>query len=210
MRGSSRALPKYRKHRPSGQAVVTLNGKDIYLGPHGTKTSHVEYDRLIQEWLAHGRMLPSKIECNPISIVELCAEYWKFAKEYYVKDGKQTDEIASVRVALRFIRESFGSLAAEDFGPIALESVRNQMISTGNSRGYINGNINRLRRMFRWGVQKELVPPSTHQALVSLPALRKGRTAARETAPIEPVSSAVVSETIKHATPIIADMIKLQ
>ena len=174
MRGPSGTLPKYRKHRPSGQAVVTLNGKDIYLGPHGTKTSHVEYDRLIQEWLAHGRMLPSKIECNPISIVELCAEYWKFAKGYYVKDGKQTDEIASVRVALRFIRESFGSLAAEDFGPIALESVRNRMIATGNSRKYINGNINRLRRMFRWGVQKELVPPATHQALVSLPAFRKG------------------------------------
>jgi integrase len=103
-----------------------------------------------------------------------------------------------------------GSLAAEDFGPIALESVRNQMIATGNSRKYINGNINSLGRMFRWGVQKELVLPSTHQALVSLPALRKGRTAARETAPIEPVSSAVVSETIKHATTIIADMIKLQ
>ena len=32
-------FPKYRKHRASGQAVVTLNGRDIYLGPHGTKAS---------------------------------------------------------------------------------------------------------------------------------------------------------------------------
>ena len=55
MRGPSTTLPKYRKHRPSGRAVVTLNGKDIYLGPHGTKASHLEYDRLIQEWLAHGQ-----------------------------------------------------------------------------------------------------------------------------------------------------------
>jgi hypothetical protein len=34
--------PKYRKHRASGQAVVTLNGHDYYLGPHGTKASKAE------------------------------------------------------------------------------------------------------------------------------------------------------------------------
>ena len=30
------AAPKYRKHRASGQAVVTLNGKDHYLGMFDT------------------------------------------------------------------------------------------------------------------------------------------------------------------------------
>ncbi len=29
-------VPKYRLHRPTGQAVVTLNGRDTYLGKHGT------------------------------------------------------------------------------------------------------------------------------------------------------------------------------
>jgi len=29
----SHRLPKYRKHRASGQAIVTLNGRDYYLGP---------------------------------------------------------------------------------------------------------------------------------------------------------------------------------
>jgi hypothetical protein len=42
-----RALPSYRHHKPSGQAVVTLNGKDYYLGPWGTKTSRDAYDRLV-------------------------------------------------------------------------------------------------------------------------------------------------------------------
>ena len=41
------AVPKYRRHRASGQAVVTLSGQDFYLGPHGTKASKQEYDRLI-------------------------------------------------------------------------------------------------------------------------------------------------------------------
>ena len=41
------SVPKYRKHRASGQAIVEIGGKTHYLGPHGTKASKVEYDRLV-------------------------------------------------------------------------------------------------------------------------------------------------------------------
>jgi hypothetical protein len=34
-----KALPKYRRHRASGQAIVTISGVDHYLGPHGTNAS---------------------------------------------------------------------------------------------------------------------------------------------------------------------------
>ena len=43
----TKSVPKYRKHRASGQAVVTLSGVDHYLGPRGTKASRIEYDRLV-------------------------------------------------------------------------------------------------------------------------------------------------------------------
>jgi hypothetical protein len=46
------STPKYRKHKASGQAVVTIAGKDHYLGPYGTKASKAEYNRLIGEWMA--------------------------------------------------------------------------------------------------------------------------------------------------------------
>ena len=46
------SVPKYRLHRASGQAVVTIQGRDFYLGPWKSKASRVEYDRLIGEWLA--------------------------------------------------------------------------------------------------------------------------------------------------------------
>ncbi len=49
------ATPKYRKHRASGQAIVTIAGRDHYLGPHRSRASIVEYDRLIAEWLANDR-----------------------------------------------------------------------------------------------------------------------------------------------------------
>ena len=50
-------VPKYRRHKPTGQAVVTLNGRDIYLGKWNTRQSWAEYDRLTGEWLAAGRVL---------------------------------------------------------------------------------------------------------------------------------------------------------
>ena len=48
-------VPKYRRHKPTGQAVVTLSGKDHYLGKWNTTASKAEYSRLIGEWLAAGR-----------------------------------------------------------------------------------------------------------------------------------------------------------
>ena len=55
----TRGLPSYRRHKSSGQAVVTLDGRDFYLGPHGAKVSRAEYDRVIGEWAAYGRRLRS-------------------------------------------------------------------------------------------------------------------------------------------------------
>ena len=53
----TQSLPKYRRHRASGQAFVALNGRRFYLRPHGTKTSKLKYDRLIAEWLQDGRQV---------------------------------------------------------------------------------------------------------------------------------------------------------
>ncbi len=71
----SRRVPLYRKHRASGQAIVVLSGQIFYLGPHGTKTSKLEYDRLIAEWLARGRRPVAREpdESGEITIVELIA-----------------------------------------------------------------------------------------------------------------------------------------
>jgi hypothetical protein len=50
--------PKYRLHKPTGQAVVTIDGRDYHLGVHGTPKSRATYDRLIGEWLSNSRRLP--------------------------------------------------------------------------------------------------------------------------------------------------------
>ena len=48
-------LPSYCRHKASGQAVVTLNGRDHYLGEYGTPESRARYEQLIAEWVASKR-----------------------------------------------------------------------------------------------------------------------------------------------------------
>ncbi len=205
----TKSTPKYRKHRATGQAVVSLNGKDFYLGPHGTKTSKTEYDRLIGEWLANGRTIPqSKGE---ITVTILINAYWKFAKSYYVKDGKKTNELAGVKAAVKVLKDRYGNSPVSEFGPLALEAVRNDMIATGNSRRYINQNIGRIKRMFRWGVSRELIDVEVYQRLKTVDGLKKGKTAARDYAPILPIDDETIELTIKKlVNPVVADMIRIQ
>ena len=69
--------PSYRLHKPSGQAVVTLNGRDTYLGRHDTPESRMEYDRVIAEWLSNGRLPPGTTD---LTINELIVRYLEFVE----------------------------------------------------------------------------------------------------------------------------------
>jgi integrase len=203
-------LPKYRKHK-CGQAVVTLSGVDLYLGPHGTKASRIEYDRVIGEWLAAGRQLPVKPnDAAELTIVELLARYWKFAEQHYRKNGQPTGELENVRYAIRPLKKLYGHTRVRDFGPLALKALQLHMIEVDLSRGVINSRIGKIKRAFRWGVSEQLVPPAVLHGLQSVMGLQRGRTDARESKPVEPVDDDVVEATLHRLPSVVADMVRLQ
>lgn len=207
------AVPKYRKHRASGQAVVTLSGRDFYLGPHGTKVSRDAYDRLIAEYLAEGRRLKSPAspeEPAELTVVEVLARYLEHCKQYYRKDGKQTNEVEAMKVVIRDTRAEFARLPVSKFGPNALKRVRQRWLDRGLTRPGINKNQRRLTRIFRWAVAEELVPPSVIQALTAVPGLRKHRSEAPEPDPVLPVELSVVEKTIGFLPSVVADMVRVQ
>ena len=207
----TQSVPKYRKHKSSGQAIVELSGKQYYLGPHGTKTSKVEYDRLIGEWLQRGRQPnPSEQVGSELSVVELIAKYLTWANGYYVKNGEPTSEVQCIGLSLRIVRKLYGATACVDFGPVALKAVRQRMIDDGLSRKLINQRIGRVKRMFKWGASDELIPPSIHEALRTVEGLRRGRSEARETESVRPIDVAIVDQTIQHMPEVVADMVRLQ
>jgi hypothetical protein len=184
----------YRHHKPSDQAVVTLDGRDFYLGRYGTDESRGEYDRLIAEWLTNGRPLPTPASAggSDLSVNEMLLVYLGHADAYDVKNGKPTVGPGNIRLAIRPLRRLYGQSPARDFGPLALKAVRKAMIDSGLCRSEVNRRVGRLVRAFKWAVSEEMVPPSVYQALQTVPGLRRGRADVRESDPVRPAPEASV------------------
>jgi len=201
--------PAYRKHRASGQGVVTIEGRDFYLGPWGSKASKTEYDRIIGEWLANGRRLAQTV--GDISVAELVLQFWTYAKEYYREPaGKPTIQHLHFKAALDPLVRLYRDNAATSFGPLALDALRNVFIGKGWSRTYVNSQIGKIRLVFKWAVSRELVPPSVHQALCAVGGLKAGKSAAKESAAVEPVADAVVDATLPHLSTVVRSMVQMQ
>jgi integrase len=136
--------------------------------------------------------------------------YLKHAGEYYVKGGRQTREFGCIREAFKPLRQMYELTLVDEFGPLCLQALRESMVELGWSRKYINKQISRVRRMFRWGVSHELVKAETYHALRAVEDLKKGRTSARDFAPVGPVADDVVEITLAELSPIVADMVRFQ
>lgn len=209
-------VPSYCRHKASGRAVVRIDGKDFYLGEFGSEESFAEYERLIGEWrvsrtrLAVRPHLLSQTATPALTVAELLLQYREFARGYYSKDGSPTKEYVEMGLALRPVRELFANLLARDFGPLALQAVRQHMIEQDLSRGVINNRIHRIKRCFRWAVSEERVPPSVYEGLRAVPGLKKYRSTARETDPVQPVPDEDVEAVLPHVAPQVAAMIRLQ
>lgn len=214
MVGKPRRVPSYCRHKASGQAVVRIGGTDHYLGVYGSPESHERYQRIIAERFQNRResMLGNLVNCHPnqnLTVVELIAAYWEFAQGYYLKGGVPTSELSSLRLAFRPLKKLYGTLKAVDFGPLALEAVRNTMVEAGITRKRINQHVGRIRRMFKWGVSKQLLPVEIHSALMTIDGLKKGRSKAVESKPVAPVKAEIVEATLPLLPSPLQDMIRL-
>ncbi len=203
------AIPKYRKHA-SGQAVVTIGGKDTYLGKAGTKASKQKYARVVAEWLASDRSTTPISAPGEITISEVCAAFLRHAKQHYVKNGQITDEVASYKVLLSYLKRLYGKTIAAEFGPKGLKAIRETMVAAGNSRNYINKQTVRLKHLFKWAAAEELAPAEVYHRLTVVSGLQKGKTVARENEPVEPVEDSTVEATVPHMRPVIRAMVQFE
>src|SRR4051812_29865554 len=130
-----RKIPSYRLHKPTGQAVVRLDGHDHYLGKHGTDASHEAYRRVIAEWLAAGRPQATGAAASApaprsaqVMVNDLLLSFWTHAEEHYRKpDGRPTGELQNLRDALRPLRRLYGRTDVDAFGPLALRALQQEL-----------------------------------------------------------------------------------
>ena len=210
-RSNSTRPPSYRLHKASGQAVVTIDRKDHYLGVHGTPESRLRYERFISAWM-QGEPAPARESesSNDITVAEVCTQYHRWAEGYYVKDGKPTTEMGNVKCAIKALRESYASLPAREFSPLKLKTVRQRFIDGGLSRTDCNRFTSIVARIFRHGVENELIPPDVAHGLSAVKSLAKGRCEAPETDPVLPVDQDIIDATLPYLSPRNRAMVKIQ
>ena len=208
------AVPKYRKHRASGQAIVTVNGRDHYLGPHKSKASKLEYDRLVNQWLVTNRdpRFGLPVHQNAaLTVAELINKYrFHCEKHYRNADGTPTGSIETIKAIMKRLRERYGDYAADEFKPLAFKEFIKSVIADDCSRTYVNMVISKVKQMFRWGVSEELVESQTFERLDSVRGEQAGRSEARETGPVPPVADNIVDATTPHLPEMVQAMVKLQ
>jgi integrase len=203
----SKRKPSYLLHKPTGQARVRIDGKDLYLGPYGSAESRDRYDEIITEWFAR----QDDVTACLLTVDDLCLMFLDFADGYYRrKDGTPTGTVGNVRSALKYLVGLYGPTRVRDFGPRKLKAVRQAMIDDGRCRTNINRLIHWVRRVFRWGVENEHVPTNVYGALTAVQSLKEGRSRAVESEAVRPVDETTVNETLPRLSRIVAAMVELQ
>ena len=165
-----KGIPSYRYHKARNCAVVTIDGKNFYLGLFDSPESYGKYARLIAEW-KNKQCRPGATSCaghngTPIKVNDLILAFWHHAKQRYVKNGVPTSEIRSFKAALRPVRQLYGREPVTNFGPLALVACRQELIDAGICRKRINQHVGRIRLAFKWGVAREMVSEGTWRACV--------------------------------------------
>ena len=230
-------LPSYRRHS-SGNARVTINGKDFYLGPYNSAASKRRYKAILAEWLAAGEGESFGVAPQQLSMSQLMVDYLAYCKKHY--GGAKASEYGNIKQAMRAVAKLYRDHKAAEFGPVQFKAVRQMLVDSecerrkpkkrgkakakkakprtdANalprpklSRSYINGLMKRVCRMFRWAAAEGKLPAAVYDSIRLIPGLQRGRTEAREAEAVRPVSEALVLATIPHCSPIVGDMIRVQ
>lgn len=207
--------PSYLLHKPSGQARVRINGRDVYLGPHNSPESWQKYHELLARFPTPESRVNVITESDSTTVAELVARYMKHANSWY---SHNPDEKYRIKAAIKPLIELCGSVAVNDFSPKRLKAVRQTMVDRGNirtgrplTRKYVNQITGVITRIFKWGVAEELVPVTVYQALKTVGRLQKGRTSnLKESNRIKPVPEEHIPPVLKTVSDEIATMIQIQ
>jgi integrase len=207
----AKRIPSYCLHRATGQARVIIDGRSIYLGLYDSLESKAEYERVVRRLLADRSReeLKRRVEItNDLTLAELTARYLAFAITYYVKGGKVTTEYGNILSAVRTLHDK-ADLACE-FRPAKLKAMRESWVEAGIVRPQVNKRVDRVRRMFAWAAENELLDESVLSALRSVRGLRAGRSDATEGKKVLPVDDRYVDAIRPYVATQVWTMVSLQ
>ena len=198
-------IPQPCYHKGTGRWYVTLRGKEEYLSGRlpwsATPPAEVqsEYDRVMSAWLTARAQPPDRLGSSPL-VAEVCSSYLGTIGHY--SGGERRNVIEVVRI----LAQEAGGEPIAGFSAGRLRQVRQKMIDgePGKEGGrspwaahFVNKQVSRLRRMFRWAVVEGLVPAEVWHGLRALPGLRESKRD-RRARRVEEVPDELIEATLPH------------
>ncbi len=205
-------VPKLGVHKATGQSRVVIEGRTYYLGKPGPEAT-ARYRALLATYLRDGAPPPTAREAAPAKLLvgDLVASFLEAHATYYVgPDGRQTGELSNYVEAFGVLLGCAATQPASDFSPRWFSGLQNAMVAKGWSRSHINDQVRRCKRLFKWGVRQELVPPSVYHGSLAVEGLKRFRTPAPETPPVLAVPQGVLDAALPHLPRMISAMVRLQ
>ena len=187
--------------------TVPLEGggrRDITLGAFNSPESRIEYRRICELLIGNGGFYP--VRGGTLTVAEVLVRYKRHAEEFYGEGSHLTH----VKRTLRTVRELFADIPVSDFGPKALKDCQARWVSDGFVRKSINKMTGTVKKVWKWFHSEELIPVEYWQSLLSVEGLKKGRTAAKDKAPVRPAALADVKAVLPHLPRIPAAVVWLQ
>ncbi|MCO8124348.1 site-specific integrase [Stieleria sp. TO1_6] len=217
-----------RRYHISGKSVVTIAGRDFYLGPHDSPESIARYAALIAVYQQNGFSVPDGFELAsldpqvammlggtvqptqqadaPVLVRHLTASYREVAKTKYAGSHAEKHRIEQVCDELD---KHDGDLQAIEYGPLKMQQQRQRWITSGKARVYCNRLTNLIIRIWKHAVSQELVTEPEWRRLKAVEPLREGQTAAPETEDVKPVAIEVVRSTAAELSPVLKAMVRI-
>ena len=196
---AKRTLPRYCHHKASGQAYVRLteDGKrrTVYLGPHNSRESLEQYDKVVGDWLAKRPI----IQDNVLRIRDV-AERFKSYREPLLTDDKKHH----LNPAIKLLIEHFGERPADDFDAMQLERFKGELVDAEYSRKYGNAIIKTVKDTFKWAAQRKLIPVENYTLIETVDLLT---TSEAKTKVVTPIDDATVEQTLPELSTELQQMI---
>lgn len=213
-----------------GRACVAIPGRgDVYLGcafnqsgnPKDPPSDEAKrrYRALIAEWQTTGALASRgggrKAQESP-PIRELI-DLWL---ERVVGRQFSPSVRGEIVAALVHLDRLYADMNAAEFRPIHLITVREAMLEgfpadegqearAGVSRPVANRYTSKIRRLFRWATEMELVPADTYARLKTVEGVKASRQDVHDPEPVCPVADEVYGATLPHLAAKYADVLRL-
>lgn len=212
------AIPSLTLHKPTGQGRVRINGRDFYCGAFGSRECQERYAELIREFAREKTVaeLPTRRKAVKLGkgllVAELVADYAarRILTRYVDADGKLTNEGQNQQKILRDFREAIGTLPVADVTGVSLMAVRDVWIKRGLKRGTVNRYLSIVKRLFKWGLANELVPPDVFAKIDAVDPLARGDDGVVENGKVKPVAKEHVDAILPYLPSPIRAVVKLQ